>query len=330
MRCHRWRISAASPREGGPYCHDLNTRLNTMISFSVFGGYFQYQRNHGGAPARIDRSEPGRCAPAPSRTPLGLRDVGQAAPKPHEATQQVQVLPGKGDLPSRKRVLRGCRKERVTVAAKRRQRACGPCDRAPKANTSVGADGVGSPEGNTVAIESRAASPKKVDAPRAPRGLRTGHVREGCPGTWETPTPPPHEAVQRIEGNEETPRASGSQSIRVGARTWGNPELTNHLTETRVASEAGEGKAGRGAHDAGPRYRPGVAARGVSAHAQGRSARRRRTKRGAVRGAPGGQPPVAPRPREVRGVPRAARAAGPHPEGGGGGNAPPRHSDLRR
>jgi hypothetical protein len=49
--------------------------------------------------------------------------------KPVEATQRVQIPSGKGKATSRKRVLRG---ERVTLAAKRRQRACGPQLPAPK------------------------------------------------------------------------------------------------------------------------------------------------------------------------------------------------------
>ena len=65
--------------------------------------------------------------------------------------------------------------------------------------------------------------------------------------------------------------------------------------------------------------------------ARARTARRASTDRARSEYAsePGGQPPVAARPREVRHVPRAAGAAGPHPEGRWDANAPDRHPDLR-
>jgi hypothetical protein len=66
----------------------------------------------------------------------------------------------------------------VTPTAKRRQRACGPCDGASKTN-SRGADVMNCAEGNTAC----AAMPGTP----AHRGLRAGHVRIGdSPGTWET------------------------------------------------------------------------------------------------------------------------------------------------
>ena len=84
------------------------------------------------------------------------------------------------------------------------------------------------------------------------------------------------------------------------------------------------------AHDAGPSHRRGMAARSVPTHAQGRrdaaSTDRARSEYAA---ALGGQPPVAARPREVRHVPSAARAAGPHPEGRWVANATHRHPHLR-
>jgi hypothetical protein len=108
---------------------------------------------------------------------------------------RFESYPVRARLPSRKRVVRGRRKERGTAAAKRRPRASGPCDRAPKAATSVGADGVGKP------LKARAASACRVER-RAGRGntracrverragrghTRAGRARGACGshrGTW--------------------------------------------------------------------------------------------------------------------------------------------------
>src|SRR3569832_1229247 len=63
------------------------------------------------------------------------------------------------------------------------------------------------------------------------------------------------------------------------------------LHETWAASEAGEGSAWLGAHDARAPNRHRVAARGVPAYPQGRRGGRGRADRGRVRDASGGQPP---------------------------------------
>ena len=53
-------------------------------------------------------------------------------------------------------------------------------------------------------------------------------------------------------------------------------------------------------HVAGPPHRHRLADRGVPAHAQGRGRGRGRTDGGGLRGGPGGKPPVAAGPRQVR------------------------------
>src|SRR5262249_13538781 len=143
------------------------------------------------------------------------------------------------------------------------------------------------------------------------------------------------------ERQEKSSRLGVERSERaVGAETWGNPlqgtppskgarrrtdslegeddrgtELAGRLNQARADSETGEGETRRQLADAGASHRHGLAPRGLSSHAEGRRPRYRRTERGSVCGAPGGQPPVAPQPREIRAIPGAAGAAGAHPEG---------------
>jgi len=76
----------------------------------------------------------------------------------------VRVPTGQGRTASRKRVLRG---PRATVAAKRRQRACGLCDGAPKVKSVVEADAMLQAEGNTDA-------PKEGQCPKVWRGGSAG------------------------------------------------------------------------------------------------------------------------------------------------------------
>ena len=197
------------------------------------------------------------------------------------------------------------------------------------------------------------AKPRDLDKP-AHRGRRHRHVRKGCPGTWEilVASACNGRTVQREATSMRV--AAGSRSAAVGAMKQGNQpegtlwskgrrreygterrndgrdfELANCLNETRTDSETGEEQAGRGAHHARSPHRHGLAARGVPPNAQGRRRGRRWTKRDRIRRTAGGQPPVAARSRQVRDVPGAARAAGPHPEGRWEANATHRHSDLR-
>jgi len=115
----------------------------------------------------------------------------------------------------------------------------------------------------------------------------------------------------------------------VGGKDDRGTELARRLNQTRTNSETGEGKAGGQTVDAGPLHRRELVTRGLPLHAEGRRTWRGRTRRGAVRGAAGRQPPVAPRPRQVRALLGAAGEAGPHPEGRGVGHPTDRHSNLR-
>ena len=188
----------------------------------------------------------------------------------------------------------------------------------------------------------------------ARRGRRAGHVRKGSPGTWEASSPPPEKSSRNAErrkraraGGEESERRSSSEEA--GEPTQGTPwskgrrrdigterrerwerhRAHKHLNETRTDSEAGEGSCPTcrsrrwpiTSTSTGCARRTDVRAR--TAHGRGRA------DRGGVRGASGGQPPVAARTREVRHVPGAAGAAGPHPEGRRGADATHGHPDLR-
>lgn len=105
-------------------------------------------------------------------------------------------------------------------------------------------------------------------------------------------------------------------------------ELAGHLNQARANSEAGEGDPRRHQH-AGALHRRELATRGLPPYTEGWGPRHRRTERGIVRGAPGGQPPVASRPCKVRAIPGTAGAAGAHPEGRWDGDPSDRHPDLR-
>ncbi len=115
----------------------------------------------------------------------------------------------------------------------------------------------------------------------------------------------------------------------VGGKDGRDSELTNHLDETSTDSGSGAASSRAGVHDARPSHRHRLAARGVPTHAQGRSDRHRRTDERGVRREPGGQPPVAARPLQVRRLPSAPRPSRAHPEGRWVANAPHRHSNLR-
>src|SRR5262249_22057976 len=170
---------------------------------------------------------------------------------------------------------------------------------------------------------------------------------------WSLGAPVVRTGTER-QGKSSRPGAERSERA-VGAVTWGNPlqgtlpskgarrrtdslegeddrgtELAGHLNQARADSETGEGETRRQLADAGASHRRGLAPRGLSPHAEGRCPRHRRTERGSVRGAPGGQPPVAPQPREDRSIPGTAGAAGGPPAGGGGGGAAPGGSSTRR
>src|SRR5438094_9387069 len=78
-----------------------------------------------------------------------------------------------------------------------------------------------------------------------------------------------------------------------GGNDDGDTKLREHLNETRSDSDSGEAEAGDGAYVALSSHRSGVASRGVPTYAKRRCERHRRTDSGRVRGASGGEPPLA-------------------------------------
>src|SRR5215469_2883377 len=86
----------------------------------------------------------------------------------------------------------------------------------------------------------------------------------------------------------------------VRGKDGGDIGLHNRINETRADSEAGARDAAGGIDDACSAHRYRLAARGVSAHAQGRSHRRGPTDGPRLCEQPGGKPPLAARTGQVR------------------------------
>ena len=116
----------------------------------------------------------------------------------------------------------------------------------------------------------------------------------------------------------------------VGGKHGGCIGTRGRVHETTTDSGTRSAKPGDGIHVPGLLHRHRLAPGGVPAYAQGRGGGRGRTERRGLRGGPGGQPPVAAGPSQVRHVPGAAGASGAHPQGRlGDRDSTARDTDLR-
>ena len=95
----------------------------------------------------------------------------------------------------------------------------------------------------------------------------------------------------------------------------GASETRGRVNDNNNGSRNSPDKAGDGIHVPGPLHRHPLASRGVSPHPQRRGRGCGRTDRRGLRREPGGQPPVAAGPSQVRHIPSASGATSPHPQG---------------
>jgi hypothetical protein len=101
----------------------------------------------------------------------------------------------------------------------------------------------------------------------------------------------------------------------VGGKHGGCIGTRGRVHETTTDSGTRWAKPGDGIHIPGLFHRHRLDARGIPAYAQGRGGGRGRTERRGLCSGPGGQPPVPAGPSQVRSVPGASGASGPHPQG---------------
>src|SRR6266853_4215506 len=104
----------------------------------------------------------------------------------------------------------------------------------------------------------------------------------------------------------------------------------SRVNETTTDSRTGEAISAHGIHLPGSPHRPGLAARGLPAHAAGRGAGRGRTNDPRLQQEPAGQPAVAVGAGEIRDVPGSAGATGAHSERHGFRDPADRYPDFRR
>src|SRR5262249_25570500 len=112
----------------------------------------------------------------------------------------------------------------------------------------------------------------------------------------------------------------------VRGKYGGDIELHDRINETRADSKAGARDAAGGIDDACPSHRYRLVVRGVSAHAQGRSHRRRPANGRRVRKQAGREPPLAARTSQVRQLRGTTGPPGAHTQGRWHANA--RHRDT--
>src|SRR3954468_11936938 len=127
--------------------------------------------------------------------------------------------------------------------------------------------------------------------------------------------------VPTKRGNQDPRDPVEGRGYEPGVRIAGGKDEEDtdprqRLNETAADSRAGAEGAADGHTYAGPSHRRGVSPRGLPTDAEGRGGRRGRPDGGGLRGEPGGQPPVAARPLQVRHVLCAAGPTRRDPQGG--------------
>src|SRR5713226_7273803 len=127
-----------------------------------------------------------------------------------------------------------------------------------------------------------------------------------------------------------SPRYKGAPDCGASERNdGGHTKARNHLNETADDSSTGAASPGDELHLPQPLHRPGLAARSLSAHAQGRRSRRGQPDGRGLCRAPGRELAGPAEPSQVWSLPSAGRATGPHPEGRWLLHASDRDTDLR-
>ena len=125
------------------------------------------------------------------------------------------------------------------------------------------------------------------------------------------------------------PREGGRRAMKpLEGKMPGTPSPEPISTRQQRIAELARQIAAGGVHDARPPHRHRLAEGGVSAHAQGRGRGCGRTDGGRTTRRPGGQPPVAAGPRQVRPY-RAPPVRRVHIPKGTGGDQTHRHPDVR-